>query len=126
MKIFSKYWIKSKNPKKQRKYRANSPVHIKNKFLSIHLDKNLRKKYVCRSLRVRIGDKIKVLRGNFKGQEVKVDSINVTTSKKYSSKLTITKKDKSTTQAPLEPSNLLIVDLNLDDKRRLKVLERKK
>lgn len=126
MKEFSKAWIRSKNPKKQRKYRANAHSKIKGKFLSVHLDAKLRKKYGCRNLRVRIGDKIKILRGNFKGQEVKVDSVNLKTSKIYSSKVTITKKDNSTTQVPLEPSNLVIIDLNLEDKKRLKILERKK
>jgi large subunit ribosomal protein L24 len=126
MKAFSKFWNTSKNPKKQRKYRANAPIHIKGKYLTVHLDSKKKKKYFCRNLRVRIGDKVKILRGNFKGQEVKVDSLNVNKAKVYSSKITITKKDNSTTQIPLEPSNLLLVNLNLEDKKRLKILERKK
>ncbi len=126
MKSFSKSWIKSKNPKKQRKYRANAPSKIKENFLSIHLDKNLKKKYLCRNIRARIADKIKILRGNFKGQEVKIESVDVKHSKIYSSKIVRTKKEGSTTKIPLEPSNLMLTDLNLDDKKRLKILERKK
>jgi len=32
-KIFSTHWKASKQPRKQRKYRAKAPLHIKRKFL---------------------------------------------------------------------------------------------
>ena len=44
MKEFSKSWVSSKKPGKQRKYRINAPLNIKRKFLSVHLSKELREK----------------------------------------------------------------------------------
>ena len=63
MKKFSKSWIKSKKPAKQRKFVFNAPLHIKTKFVVSHLSKDLRKKYNHRGLRVRVGDKVVVTRG---------------------------------------------------------------
>ncbi len=91
--IFSKTWNKSKQPRKQRKFAANAPFHIQGKFLNSALSKDLRKKYGRRSLRLRTGDKVKVMRGNYKGQEHKVQSVNVTRQKVYLEKVEITKKD---------------------------------
>lgn len=38
-------WKSSKKVRKQRKYRFNSPLHIKHEMLASHLSKELRKKY---------------------------------------------------------------------------------
>ena len=46
---FSKSWKSSKQPRKQRKYSANAPLHLKRKLLSVNLSKELRKKYGKRS-----------------------------------------------------------------------------
>ena len=43
--IFSLSWIRSKQPRKQRKYRHNAPLHIKKKFISVNFTKELREKY---------------------------------------------------------------------------------
>ena len=66
-KKFSKKWKASGKARKQRKYVANAPLHIKKKFLSANLSKELRKKY-GRSLQIRKGDSVKVMRGKFKGK----------------------------------------------------------
>ena len=65
-KLFSKLWIKSSQIRKQRKYRHNSPLHIKHKFLSSNLSKELRKEYKVRNIPVRKGDSVLILRGDFK------------------------------------------------------------
>ena len=65
-KKFSREWIRSKQPRKQRKYNYNAPLHIKGKFMAAHLSKDLMKKYNRRSIRVRKGDKVILLRGQFK------------------------------------------------------------
>ena len=77
MKEWSKNWKKSKNPRKQRKYRHNAPLHIKGKFLSAHLSKELRKKNKRRSMRIRKGDKIIILRGQFKKLKGEVNEVNL-------------------------------------------------
>jgi len=124
-KTFSKTWKSSKQPRKQRKYRINAPLHTKGKFLSSHLSKELRKKYGKRSMRVRKGDKVRVMRGNFKKKEGVVERVNTKKEKVYVTKIDIEKKDGSRALKPLDPSNLMILDLNLDDKKRKEKLERK-
>ena len=39
---YSPDWKSSKKPAKQRKYRANAPLHIKRKFMAAVLNKKLR------------------------------------------------------------------------------------
>ena len=80
-KKFSKSWEKSKKTRKQRKYLENAPLHIKQKFMGCHLIKELRKKYNKRSLSARKGDKVKILRGQFKGQIGKIDRMDIKKSK---------------------------------------------
>ncbi|MBS1194889.1 MAG: ribosomal protein L24p/L26e, archaeal/eukaryotic, partial [Methanomicrobia archaeon] len=47
---------RSIQPRKQRKARYTAPLHIKGKFLSATLSKELREQYKRRSLRVVKGD----------------------------------------------------------------------
>ena len=120
MKKFSKLWIKSKNAGKQRKYRANAPLHIKQKFTGCHLSKELIKKYNKRSITLRKGDKIKVLRGQFKGKTGKVDTIDLKKTKVRITGIDFVKKDVTKAFYPLHPSNLVITELTVEDKKRLK------
>jgi len=122
-------WVASKQPRKQRKYRYNAPLHIKGTFMTVHLAKNLRDKYGIRSLRVRTGDKVRVMRGQYAKQEGKVESIDLRATKVFVQKVSFLKKDGATRVAyPLSPSNLMIVEFDTTDKRRaekLKVLSEK-
>jgi large subunit ribosomal protein L24 len=119
MKRFSKSWISSKKPNKQRKYRFNAPLNIRGSFLNAHLSKELHEKYGIRALRVRVGDKVRIMRGQFKKQEGKVEEVNVKHLKVYIAKIEHVKRDGSKARYPIEPSNLLLVELNTDDKKRL-------
>ena len=76
-KKFSISWKGSKKPNKQRKYRINAPLHIKQKLASCHLSKELRKKYNKRNVTLRKGDKVKVICGSFKKHEGKVERIDL-------------------------------------------------
>ena len=118
-------WKKSKQQRKQRKYRINAPLHIKGKFLNSTLSKELRKTYGKRSFRVRKGDKVKILRGNFRKKEGTVEKVDIKKSILFVSKIEFEKKDGSKSQRPIQPSNVMIMDLNLDDKKRKAKLERK-
>ena len=100
-KAFSKSWISSKQPRKQRKYRANAPLHIKREFLSAMLSKPLRKKYNTRSIVVRVGDKVTVMRGQFKKKVGVVTSVNLNKSKVNIDQIQIVKKDGSKTFYPV-------------------------
>ena len=117
---FSKTWKSSKQPRKQRKYLANAPLHMKNKFISSNLSKDLRKKY-GRNLPIRKGDNVKIMRGEFKGKKGKVTKVLLKLSKIIVEGIQIKKKDGSKVDIKLEPSNLQIIELNMEDKRRLKL-----
>lgn len=111
-------WKSSKQPKKQRKYRENAPLHIKSKLLGSNLSKQLREKYGKRTVRVRKGDKVEIKRGQFKGKSGKVERVDVKNERVYVSKIEIQKIDGSKSFYPLHPSNLQVIELNLEDKKR--------
>ncbi len=124
-KKFVKSWNRSKQPRKQHKYRYNAPLNIKSKFLGSHLSKQLREKYKKRSIVIRKGDSIKVLRGQFKGKTGKIERVDIKKCKVYITGIEVAKKDGTKALYPIHPSNLIINELNLDDKKRKKSLERK-
>ncbi|MFH1133155.1 MAG: 50S ribosomal protein L24 [Nanoarchaeota archaeon] len=117
MKTFSPNWLSSKKPRKQRKYRANAPLHRKAAFLGAHLSKELRKKYGTRALRLRKGDKVKIMRGNFKGKTAKVEKVSIRRMVVFLTGIHNIRKDGSKNLIPFQPSNLLLTDVT-EDKRR--------
>ena len=125
MKKFSVTWKSSKKPRKQRKYRSTAPLHIKQKFVNSHISPELRKKYDRRSFSLRKGDKVKVMKGQFKKHEGKVERIDLKKTRVYVNGIEMTKKDGSKKLLALYPSNLMITELNLDDKYRQKASEKK-
>lgn len=125
MKKFSIIWKGSKKPRKQRKYRFTSPLHVKHKFVNSHLSKELRKKYGKRSIGLRKGDKVKVMKGEFKKHEGKVEAISLKKTRIFVSGIETAKKDGSKKPLALHPSNLMITELSLDDKLRVEALGRK-
>ncbi|MEM4756007.1 MAG: 50S ribosomal protein L24 [Candidatus Woesearchaeota archaeon] len=118
---FSRSWKSSKQPRKQRKYQANAPLHLKGKFLAASLSKALRQKYGIRSLRIRKGDTVKILRGQFKGKITQVTKVLLKRTRIYLADAYQLKKDGSKSFYPVHPSNVQLVELQLDDKKRLAI-----
>ena len=118
-KEFSVKWKSSSQPRKQRKFLAKAPLHIKRKQLSANLAKPLRKEY-GRSLEVKKDDKVKIMRGKFKGKTGKITKVITKRLKVYVEGIQTTKQDGSKADVPIRPSNLQIIELNLEDKRRIK------
>lgn len=125
-KKFSTAWNSSKKPRKQRKYRFNAPLHVKHKLLGSHLAKEIIAKYKKRSLPVVVGDKVRIMRGQHKKREGKVERVDTKKVKVYVTGIDRPKKDGSKSLYPLSPSNLLITELNLKDKKRKEKLEGQK
>ena len=125
-KKFSKHWKSSKQPRKQRKYLANAPLHIRKKFLSVNLSKDLRKKYGKRNIPVKKGDVVKILRGKFKKKQGKIKEVKLKTSKVIVDGIQVKKQDGSKADVKLQPSNLQIIELNIEDKKRLKQINKQK
>jgi large subunit ribosomal protein L24 len=123
---FSPKWNSSVQPRKQRKYRANAPLHTRHKMVSANLGKLLRKKYNKKSIPLRKGDTVKVMRGKFRGKKGKISNVDLKKLRVSVENLQISKKDGTKINAYFSPSNLQIDELNLDDKKRMAVLENKK
>lgn len=122
---FSSSWVASIQPRKQRKYRYNAPLHIKAKFMHANLSKELRKKYGKRSIQVRKNDKVKVMRGSFKKHVGKVEKVNLNNEYVLVEKVEVMKKDGSKAMVKLHPSNLQIIEFETSDKRRFKNIKKK-
>jgi large subunit ribosomal protein L24 len=123
--LFSKLWKSSKKPSKQRKYRFNAPLHIKRKMMAAHLSKELRTKYNKRSMVVRKGDKVIVMRGNHKGKEGTIEKVMTQKEKVCISGVEVVKKNGTKALYPINVSNVMIKELDLSDKKRKAILERK-
>ena len=84
-------------PRKQRKARYNAPAHARGKYLSASLSKDLREKVGTKSLPVKAGDKVRVLRGDFKGHEGEVLTVDYGSYKVTIEDVTLAKPDGTST-----------------------------
>ena len=107
-------------PRKQRKARYNAPAHARGKYLSATLSKDLREKIGKKSLPLRSGDKVRVLRGDFKGHEGEVLEVDYGSYKVTIEEVTLSKPDGTAVFLPVDPSNLMIIDADTKDDRRIK------
>jgi large subunit ribosomal protein L24 len=123
---FLSTWKRSVQPRRQRKYAINAPLHIKREFCSSHLSKELRKKYGRRSITVRKGDKVKVMRGSYKGHSNKIEKVDIKKGLIYIAGVDMTKKEGTKVFPGIHPSNVMITELNTDDKKRLASIDRGK
>ena len=121
---FSTSWKSSTQPRKQRKYRHNAPLHVKHMFLNAHLSKELRKKYGKRSLPLRKGDEVLVMQGSFKRKKAKVVSVNLQRSRVALEGLQRTRRDGMKVSVTFHPRILQIQTLVTEDKERLSALQR--
>ncbi|MEM2994712.1 MAG: 50S ribosomal protein L24 [Candidatus Bathyarchaeia archaeon] len=113
-------------PSKQRKMLFQASNHIRYKFFSAPLSPELRKAHGAKTLPVRSGDTVRVMRGDHKGVEGKVTRVDRKKYRIFVEGLTREKVDGTTTFVPIHPSKVMITRLNLDDKWRNKILKRKK
>jgi len=117
--------IKSKKPSKQRKFLFTAPLHIRRKIISAHLSKELREKYKTRSFPLRKDDEVEIMCGKFKKRTGKITRIDLKKYKVYIEGITIKRTDGTERLRAIHPSNLRILKLALEDKKRLRALERK-
>ncbi|MDP8011340.1 MAG: 50S ribosomal protein L24 [Thermoplasmata archaeon] len=106
-------------PTKVRKSLYNAPKHVRRKIISSHLSKDLYNRYGVRSLQVRKGDTVKVMRGLYKGFEGKVSNVDLKKMKISIEGVLINKADKKQVPRWIDASNVMITKLDLSDKVRL-------
>lgn len=113
-------------PSKQRKMLFQASDHIRYKHFAAPLSLELRKSYRTRSLPVRSGDTVRIMRGDRKGFEGKITRVDRKKYRIYVEGLTREKVDGTTIFVPIHPSKVMITKLNLDDKWRKEILETRK
>jgi large subunit ribosomal protein L24 len=124
MKEFSRCWKGSKSIRKQRKYRIHAPLNIRRSFLSAHLAKELRIKYGRRSFPLRKSDTVKIIKGDFKGKEGKIERLDTKNSKIYIAGIDVTKREGTKSFPAIDPANVVIIQLVLEDKKRISSMKK--
>ena len=92
--------------------------HTRDSSVAAHLNDSLHQQYHIRSLRVIKGDTVRVMRGEYGGIEGKVDSVNTMTGTLAIEGIQREKVRGGNVKVRIHSSNVLITNLNLDDKRR--------
>lgn len=116
----------SAKPSKQRKMLHQAPSHIRHKLFAAPLSPELKAEYGVNAVPVRSGDTVRIMRGDHRGFEGKITRVDKKKFRIYVEGLTREKVDGTTIFVPIHPSKVMITRLNLDDKWRKGVLERKK
>ncbi len=109
----------SSQPRKQRKSRYLAPLHLRHKVLGAMLSEDLKEKYKKKTIPVRMGDTVKLLRGDHRGTEGKVAGVDLDNMTITVDGVTVTKSDGTEVPRPVHPSNVMITKLELKDERRL-------
>jgi len=117
--------MKTTKPGKQRKRLYQAPINERYKRFSAPLSSKLKESHSTNSVPVRSGDTVMIMRGDRKGSEGKVTQIDRKKYRIFVEGATREKVDGTTTLIPIHPSKVMITRLNLDDKWRKKILERK-
>jgi large subunit ribosomal protein L24 len=113
-------------PTKQRKAVYQAPDHRRHKLFAAPLSSTLKVTHGVRTFPVRSGDTVRVMRGDHEGFEGKITRIDLMKYRVYVEGLTREKVDGTTIFVSVHPSKVMITNLNLDDKWRKEILERKK
>jgi large subunit ribosomal protein L24 len=104
--------------------------HLKNHspnnggLIASPLSKELREKYAFKTLGVRKGDTVNVIRGDFQGVDGKVNKVDTKRGKLYIDGVTREKADGSLVFVPILPSKVKLTRINTDDKWRKNILQR--
>merc|ERR1711957_240337 len=112
----------SSQRRKSRKAHFTAPSSLRRKMMSCHLSKELQTKYSTRSLPVRKGDTVTIKTGSvengIKGKNGKVLTVYRRRFCIHVEKVCCTKKNGSSVQIPVDPSNCEITNLKLDKSRK--------
>ncbi|MBM3233841.1 50S ribosomal protein L24 [Candidatus Pacearchaeota archaeon] len=107
---FSTAWKSSRQTRKQRKYFENAPLHIKYKFLSANLSKELRKKH-GRNIEARKGDSVIIMRGKFRKKKGKISKVDLKRTRIAIEGIQRQKKDGTKVNVYFHPSKIQIIEL---------------
>ena len=118
---------KSIQPRKQRKSHFKAEMHIRNRKMTAPLSHTLREKYGIRRLPVHTNDKVIVFKNKSKDEEIKGKVIRVLPQRYvlHVEGHSKEKADGTIVSFPVHPSNVVITSLNLRDKKRREIIQRR-
>jgi large subunit ribosomal protein L24 len=111
-------------PKIQRNYA--STLDRKQRRMAAGLSKDLRSEYGVRTSSLRKGDTIRIAKGDYKGHEGKVSSVDLSLQKITVEGVQMSKMDGTKKNVMISPSQVTITKLDLSDKLRKKSFDGKK
>ena len=117
--------MKTKNPGVQRKRSLYAPLHKKKKLMNVALSKDLRIQMKRRSLGIRKGDEVRMIKGKFKNSQGVVTSVDLKKMKVYVDTAVVKKKSGEQVQVPIATAKLRITKLITTDKSRQKLIQTK-
>ena len=114
---------RSQQPRKQRLAQFEADLFERRRRMSLPLSRELRGRYGRRSLPVRKGDTVRVLRGSYVGREERVAKIDRRGYTVTLDNVTAKTGEQKLKQLPIRPSALVLTRLNLADPWRRRVLK---
>ena len=115
----------SKQPRKQRKALHNMPIHQRKRWMTARFSQELQNKHNRKRLSVVKGDTVRVVRGEFKGVEGEVTTLDRTNGRLTIDGVTREKADGSTMFYPIHSSKVEITKIEEKDSWRVKIMERR-
>ncbi|MFH0970620.1 MAG: 50S ribosomal protein L24 [Candidatus Diapherotrites archaeon] len=110
----------TRNPGKQRLAIYHADLRTQRKLMSASLAKELRSKYGKRTTTVRVGDTVKVTRGDYKGKTGNITQVDYARNKLFIQGIMRKKTDGKEAFIAFKPSNVLITGIETKDKKRFK------
>jgi large subunit ribosomal protein L24 len=101
------------------------PKHQRDKMVGAVLEDALRKQYGRKNIRVIKGDSIRVIRGEYKGVEGKVEKVDTEHATFHIEGIQRDKIRGGQVKVPIHSSKVMVIALNLDDKYRSNKLQRR-
>jgi large subunit ribosomal protein L24 len=99
------------------------PKHSRDKMVGAVLEDSLRKQYGRKNIRVVKGDSVRVMRGEYKGVEGKVEKVNTEQAIFHIEGIQREKIRGGQVKVPINSSNVMVISLNLDDDYRSRKLQ---
>ena len=99
------------------------PKHQRDKMVGAVLEDSLREQYRRKNIRVVKGDSVRVMRGEYKGVEGKVEKVNAEHATFHIEGIQREKIRGGQVKVPIPSSNVMVISLNLDDNYRSRKLQ---
>ncbi|MFH1106734.1 MAG: 50S ribosomal protein L24 [Candidatus Micrarchaeota archaeon] len=97
-------------PRKKRKAAYDAALHDRRKKMHMHVSKELRKTLKKRAALAKKGDKVRVVRGDFRKREAKITAVDLYAGRIFLEGVIAKRQGGKEMPAPIEPSNCILTD----------------